>query len=169
MFQHESSLTVERDEDMANNLWRASQQPGSTTVAVVGAAHVRGIRQHFGHTTDARFDELSQVPAEKGGTAQVLEKMSGMISFSYLAPFVAARAGYNAALRRYSPRVARCGLLGVGASFAAATLYATQDSRARARRVHVEMSRFHETTAAVMTPAEQPSWSLKRLRDALPW
>ena len=147
------ALGGERDEYLAHNIWRASQQPDSTTVAVVGAAHVPGIMRLFGHTTDARFKELDRLPAPCNPFEACVEAIAGhrdgttcALDIATLAvPICAVARGYAAASQRFSQKVARCGLLGVGAAIAAAAAHATLDMQAKCHRIKSEVYRYDKS------------------------
>jgi pheromone shutdown protein TraB len=144
------ALGGERDEYLAHNIWRASQQPGSTTVAVVGAAHVPGIRRLFGNTTEARFKELDRLPAPCNPFEACVEGISGgtvvaLDVATTAVPIFAVARGYAAASQRFSQKVARCGLLGVGAAIAAAAAHATLDMQAKCHRIKSEVYRYDKS------------------------
>jgi len=133
------ALVWERDQYLAHHLWQATQTPGSTTVAVVGAAHVPGIQAHFGKTTDARIEEFSQWPSGLSSGLSGLGR--GGVQFgtaAVLGPPAAAYFAYRTLGRRYSPRVARAGVLGVGAVMIAGAAYAAVDAYNTTRRIQIE-------------------------------
>jgi hypothetical protein len=116
-----AAIGTERDHYLAHNLWRASNESNTTTVAVVGAAHMKGIEQHFGKTSAAGMEQLGQVPAST-------KVRVGAFAFAALAaPPAASWLAYEALAEQFSPLVAG-GALWLGATAiaaAAAIAYST--------------------------------------------
>ena len=130
------AISLERDEYLARNLWRASQRQGSTTVAVVGAAHLQGIQKHFGHTTDARFAEISTCPSDDS----VLRNAALIMVAGVLGPPIATYAAYRSASRLFNPKLARRGVVGLGASLIAGAAYTAASTYNEVRRIRIETS-----------------------------
>jgi pheromone shutdown protein TraB len=130
------AISLERDEYLARNLWRASQRQGSTTVAVVGVAHLQGIQKHFGHTTDARFAEISTCPSEDS----VFRDAAPIMVAGVLGPPIATYAAYRSARRLFNPKLARRGVVGLGASLIAGAAYTAASTYNEVRRIQIETS-----------------------------
>lgn len=99
------ALGFERDHFLAHNLRCASNDPNTTTVAVVGAGHVYGIEQHFGRTTDDGMEAHSQVAKVRVGTFALA---------ALAVPPAVSWVAYEALAESFSPLVANCGFLGLG-------------------------------------------------------
>jgi pheromone shutdown protein TraB len=127
-----TALGPERDQYLAHNLWRASNKPNSTTVAVVGAAHVDGIQQHFGKTTDADMQDLDQF------STGMQVRVGAFASAVLLAPAASSWVAYRALAARFSPIVARCGFIGLGTAVAAYSIGIGNEAYSALRRLQYE-------------------------------
>ena len=136
-------LVDERDRLMAYALHTVSSaRPGSTTVAVLGRAHLPGIKRHFGQASASAeaCAPLAELPGDE--LRECAAKVIGASLVSGLVPLLAYRA-----LRRRSPTYATYARRAYGAFLVSAmafTGYSATQRYSMVRRLQLEVARSQE-------------------------